>query len=143
MDDFAATGRVMFDTDTFNRYKKGFLSYSANDEQVLALINEVYEDEGYVLDPHGAVSLVAADNLKTELGNSKLICFATAHPAKFPMVINQALNTDTLPETARHHSIEKAKTLSQKVHLCDHTKLEKALIQAMESNRDLIKNSNI
>jgi len=73
------------------------------------------------------------------LGNEKLICFATAHPSKFPDVINKALDTNYLPIAATHRSIEKARRLCEKVYLCDHSHLEEALKHAMETNWDLTK----
>jgi threonine synthase len=141
VDQFNSTGQVDFDKATFESYSQGFLSYSATDKQTLDVIKDVYTDEDYLLDPHGAVSLVAADNLKVVLGKEKLICFATAHPSKFPEVIKQALQTEVLPKAATHKSIEDAKQLCQKVYLCDHTHLEKALIHAMETNWDLTNNN--
>ena len=93
--------------------------------------------ENYLLDPHGAVSLIAADSHKEALGNLKLICLATAHPAKFPEVIKQSLNRNDLPSQASHHSLEKAKSKCEKVYLCDHSHLEEALTNIMESNWDL------
>ncbi len=139
MDEFKEKGIVKFDTQTFETYKKGFLSNSASDEDTIALIKDIYEMEGYLLDPHGAVSLIAADVLKDELGDKKLICLATAHPAKFPEIIKQALGRDELPKAASHLSIEFAKRQCQKGHTCDHSHLEEALIHAMESNWDLTK----
>lgn len=139
MDEFKDTGTVTFDKKTFKTYKKGFLSNSSSNKETLELINEVYMNETYLLDPHGAVSLNAADVLKDVLGNEKLICLATAHPSKFPEVIKQALQANTLPKSVTHLSIEKSKRLCEKVHLCNHEHLEEALIHAMESNWDLTK----
>jgi len=144
MDEFKKNGHVSFDTGAFEKYSKGFLSNSITDAHTLSLIKEMYEGENYLLDPHGAVSLAAADLLKERLGNKKLICLATAHPAKFPDVIQNALGADkVLPETAFHHSIETAKKRCEKVHLCDHSHFEGALINAMESNWNLTKGSTI
>ncbi|MFT5707146.1 MAG: threonine synthase [Oceanospirillaceae bacterium] len=134
IDEFNATGSIQFESHVFDNYSAGFLSNSASDEQTLALIKSIYETEQYLLDPHAAVSLAAADTLKDQLGDEKLICLATAHPAKFPKVIQQALANDVLPEQAMHHSIEQAKSLSEKVHLCEYNVLEYALRQAMLSN---------
>ena len=139
MDEFKVTGTVTFDEETFENYKKGFLSNSTSDKETLDLIHEVYNNENYLLDPHGAVSLHATYILKEKLGNEKLVCLATAHPSKFPEVIKKALHTDTLPKEATHNSIEIAKRLCEKVHLCDHTHIEEALIHAMETNWDLTK----
>jgi threonine synthase len=137
MDEFEATGSIQFESDVFAKYSAGFLSNSADDEQTLALIKSLYDTEQYLLDPHAAVSLAAADTLKEQLGDEKLICLATAHPAKFPDVIQQALACDVLPDQAIHDSIEQAKKLCEKVHLCDYNNAEYALRQAMISNWQL------
>ncbi|MFT5708611.1 MAG: threonine synthase, partial [Oceanospirillaceae bacterium] len=139
MDEFQATGKVTFSEDVQTRYQQGFLSNSCSDAQTLALMNEIYCNEDYLLDPHGAVSLQACDALKAALGPEKTICLATAHPAKFPLIIKQALKLDQLPEAATHPSIESAKKFCQKVHLCEYDILEPALRNAMLTNWELTK----
>ena len=137
MDEFTETGKVTFDKSSYHAYQQGFLSSSVDNRATLELIREVYESEEYLLDPHGAVSLKAADILENELGEKKLICLATAHPAKFPEVISRALGKSQLPEAALHASVEQQKSLCEKVYLCDHSYLESALIHAMESHWEL------
>jgi len=139
MEGFEATGKVKFDKATHDSYKNGFLSYSATDKETLDIINDIYTAEKYLLDPHGAVAMRAADVLKDSLGPEKLICFDTAHPAKFPEIIKKALNKDQLPNSGKHHSTETAKQLCEKVHLCDHAHLYEALRHAMETNWELTK----
>ncbi len=132
MDNFARTGAVDFTGAYHDRLKAGFSSYSVTDEQTLATIRAIYQEEGYLLDPHGAVALAAADALKHTLPSGKLVCLATAHPAKFPDAIKQALGGEQLPKAATHESIEQAKRHCQHVRLCEQPHLEEALIQAME-----------
>jgi threonine synthase len=131
---FSENGKVQFPVDVQAKYQQGFLSHSSNNAQTLEIINSLYQQEKYLLDPHGAVSLVAADALAQQLGPQTLICLATAHPAKFPQVIKQALGTDKLPEAATHQSVEDAKRLSEKVRLCDFSNLEYALREAMQTH---------
>ena len=139
VDSFKEKGWVRFDEKSLEQYKKGFLSSSISDEETLLLIKEIYQAENYLLDPHGAVALAATDHLKEQLKNKKTICLATAHPAKFPSVILKALDTDKLPDAAKHPSIEMAKKRCEKVYLCDHAYLEEALIHAIETNWTLTK----
>lgn len=143
MNQFKKTGEVVFDDVTHKSYSEGYISYSASDTETLALIKELYELEDYLLDPHGAVAVVAADHFSEQLEGSKVLCLATAHPSKFPDSIRQALGTHKLPPASKHHSIEAAKSKCQKVHLCDHAHLESALIHAMESNWDITKGNRI
>ena len=133
--EFKQTGSVQFDTATHAQIKEGFLSHSVSDEETLATIKEVYESEKYLLDPHGAVSVAAAFFLKEKLKGKKIICLATAHPAKFPAITQKALGeNEVLPESAFHHSIEKAKKRCQRLRICEAAHLEEALIYEMENN---------
>ena len=134
VDDFNKNGNIQFDETTYKVISNGFKSNSATDEETLDIIRDLYHSEGYLLDPHGAISLIAADAHKEALGNLKLICLATAHPAKFPEVIKQSLSINELPSQATHHSLEKAKSKCEKVYLCDHSYLEVALINIMETD---------
>lgn len=130
-DEFTSTGIVKFDKETYAAYAEGFLSSSTSDERTLEIIQEFFNNEKYVLDPHGAVAVAASESLKNQLGDRKLVCFATAHPAKFPEVIKEALHIEVLPDEAKHHTIEAAKSLDEKIHLFDHSNLEENLLEAM------------
>ena len=135
--EFQQKGIVKFDKDTYAAYSKGFLANSASDEETLELIKQIFNEENYLLDPHSAVALVAANKLKGKLEGKKLICLATAHPAKFPNTINKALGLEELPASAKHFSVETAKKGCEKVYLCHYEHLEEALIRAMEENWEL------
>ncbi len=135
--EFQSTGQVSFDAATHASFRKGFLSNSATDEETLTLIHDLYQTEGYLLDPHGAVAVQAADQLKAKLGDEKLICLATAHPAKFPETMKKAVRSEVIPKEATHPSLEMASKLCEKVHLCDHSHFEAALRHAMETHWDL------
>ncbi len=137
--EFDKNGRVEFEDEVHEAFSEGYLSYSASDELTLDTIKELYEAEDYLLDPHGAVAVAALDALRNELGEGKSICLATAHPAKFPDVIGKVFASEDLPASSKHPSIEAAKHRCQKVYLCDHSQLEEALIDAMESNWALTK----
>lgn len=137
VDNFNENGNIQFDETTYKIISDGFKSNSATDNETLKIIKEVYLSENYLLDPHGAVSFIAADANKKALKNLKLICLATAHPAKFPEVIRQSLHRNDLPFQATHNSLKKAKSKCEKVYLCDYSHLEKALTNIMETDWDL------
>lgn len=140
-DAFNATGKVQFDEETHASYSEGFLSSSISDERTLELIKEVFAADNYLLDPHGAVALAAIEDLKEPLGDRKLVCMATAHPAKFPQVIKDALQVKTLPDEGKHPSIEAAKALGEKVYSCTHSNLEEELLKMMTADWDLKHNN--
>lgn len=136
MDEFQSKGSVQFDSQTADNIRQGFISASITDERTLSTIADVYESrDGYLLDPHAAVAVAAADTLSnTFTPDTKIICLATAHAAKFPDIICKALAVNNkLPEQAVHKSIEAAKDLCRHVRLCDCTKLAPALTRAMQS----------
>jgi threonine synthase len=136
MDDFHKLGSVQLDARTAGAIRDGYISAAITDEQTLATMAEVYRSrDGYLLDPHAAVAVAAADTLSnTFASDTKIVCLATAHPAKFPDVVRKALGVEEeLPEQARHASIEGAKELCRHVRLCDCSHLAPALTQAMRS----------
>ncbi len=63
-----------------------------SDEQTLQTIREVHASCGYLACPHTAVGLHALDQFFNAGGNAPGIVLATAHPAKFPEVIRQAVS---------------------------------------------------
>jgi threonine synthase len=136
MSDFQDHGGVQLDPHTLSEVKKGFISTSITDEQTISTMATVYKDHGgYLLDPHAAVAVAAAGKLSSEFNpDTKVVCLATAHPAKFPDAIRKALTLDgPLPEGAKHKSIEAAKNLFQRCRSCECTQLTHALHHAMES----------
>jgi threonine synthase len=66
-----------------------FTAASVDDAETLAAIRMVNDKYGYLLDPHGAVGVAAAQKLARELPEP-VICLATAHPAKFPEAVQRA-----------------------------------------------------
>ncbi|WP_455478590.1 threonine synthase [Bartonella sp. B10] len=57
------------------------------------IIDDVYKESGYIADPHTAVALKVARENKNQ--HIPMIILATAHPAKFPDVINSSYNINT------------------------------------------------
>jgi threonine synthase len=66
------------------------MAVSINTEQTLAAIKHAYEQHGYVLDPHSAVGYAAAGIFAQKV-DTPIVCVATAHPAKFPDAVQQAV----------------------------------------------------
>ena len=75
----------MFDND-FPKLKGNLKAVSVSDKNTAETMWEVYDQTGYVLDPHGAVGFYAlAEHLKND-GGKKGIVLETAHPVKFESV---------------------------------------------------------
>jgi len=66
------------------------LATRVDNAQTLAAIQQVHAACDYVLDPHTAVGFAAATRLKDRV-RSPIVCVATAHPAKFPQAVEQAI----------------------------------------------------
>ena len=104
MSDFAATGRASLNGAPETKL---FAAVAINQQQTLAAMRDIKTRFGYVLDPHTAVGVAAAQQLcGTE---EPVLCIATAHPAKFPEAVEQA--TDIVPT---HPSLDALSGLAQR-----------------------------
>jgi threonine synthase len=71
---------------------------SVSDEETRTCIGEFFARTGYVLDPHTAVGVRAHASLAAEV-DTPTVVLATAHPAKFPEVVEEAIGRQVpLPE---------------------------------------------
>jgi len=70
---------------------------SASEQDVMATIAETWRQHRYLLDPHTAVGVRVARRMRRD--GETVICLATAHPAKFPTAIEQAVG-----EAIAHHN---------------------------------------
>jgi threonine synthase len=66
-----------------------FDAASVDDQGTLAVMRDVYEKTGVLVDPHTAVGIGAARQVRTDV-DVPMVCLATAHPAKFPDAVEQA-----------------------------------------------------
>ncbi|SEA53783.1 threonine synthase [Arachidicoccus rhizosphaerae] len=83
------------------KLKTRFSSVSITDDQTKATIKEVYGGTGYLLDPHGAVAYRALADYQQQNPSQKGFILETAHPVKFPDVIESLLDIQIpLPEGA-------------------------------------------
>ncbi len=132
--EFSKTGKVVFDKETHTKYSKGFLSIPITDAQTLGAINQVFQAENYLLDPHAAVAVAGGQHFRAKLAaNTKTLCLATAHPCKFPDSIALALNTNKteLPSAAKHDSVEAAKLHCERGYTCDYKNMGIAIRHSM------------
>lgn len=63
----------------------------------MATMKKWHAEHGYLLCPHTAVGVHAADSLGM-LEGGRTVCLATAHPAKFPEATDQLGIESPLPE---------------------------------------------
>lgn len=67
----------------FRELKEHLSSYSFDDEATKDAIKEVYENTGYVMDPHGAVGYLGLGSFLSQNPEYHGIFLETAHPVKF------------------------------------------------------------
>jgi threonine synthase len=80
-------------SSTWNNMRDNITPYHLDDDATRSTMQEVYEQYGYICDPHGAIGYAALrDTLQQhELG----IYLETAHPAKFKETVDETLGMDT------------------------------------------------
>ncbi|NJD91089.1 MAG: threonine synthase [Geobacter sp.] len=89
---FAATGRIDFSDQEMHQVHSDFCSASVDQKMTLETIAAFKQETGYLLDPHTAVGVRAAQD--SSLPESTYICLATAHPAKFGDAVKAATGND-------------------------------------------------
>lgn len=78
--------RHLFAND-FATLRSGVSGYWFDDDRIRQHITEVHDRSGYILDPHGAVASLGLDSYLAGHPGLTGIFVETAHPAKFPDVI--------------------------------------------------------
>ncbi len=90
MSELRAEGRMETGDTRLASVTEVFDGHSVDDDATRAEIRRTYERTGVVLDPHTAVGVAAARAVRRDPG-IPMICLATAHPAKFPDAVEQAI----------------------------------------------------
>ncbi len=74
------------------RIRSDIEALSISDEETLSEIRSTYDSTGRVIDPHTAVGVATAMKLGGRGGGSSPVIIAsTAHPAKFPEIVEKAI----------------------------------------------------
>ena len=92
MEDFKS-GAMHLDESALGRARELFASHRVDDERMLEVIREVFENTEYLLDPHTAIGVEAARATRRNQ-DVPMVCLATAHPAKFPEAVQKAGQTE-------------------------------------------------
>jgi threonine synthase len=97
MQAFRQTGRMEVADTTWHRARHLFQGFRLDDPGTGAEIRRLYASTDYLADPHSAIGIAAARSLPCG-GGVPVVAMATAHPAKFPDVMEQAVGRrPTLP----------------------------------------------
>lgn len=94
---FAETGALHVPVAPGERVDDTFVAGTGTTEDTLNAIRRYHEDYDYLMDPHTAVGVYVAEQLREP--DEPVICLATAHPAKFSKAIKDAIGREA------HHEI--------------------------------------
>lgn len=78
------------------RAQEVFSSHRVDDLRTVDVIREQFAATGYLLDPHTAIGVEAARRVRRS-AEQPMVCLSTAHPAKFPDAVAQALPYTEIP----------------------------------------------
>jgi threonine synthase len=85
---------------------------SFNDEQTRGCIKKIYQETGYLLDPHGAVGYLGLEKYQRE-NKCQGIVLGTAHPAKFLDVVEPVIGEKVaIPDRLAESMNKEKKTVS-------------------------------
>ncbi len=101
MKEMAKRGRLSVPAEKRANVARVFAARAVNEEETLAQIRDTYEASGYILDPHTAVGVKAAQDFP------EAICLATAHPAKFGDAVQRAIGIQADPPPSLQGLMEK------------------------------------
>ena len=87
---FRTVGNLSIEPDQRRQFIDGvFRAGRIDDTQTLAVMQRIHHDTGMLLDPHSAVGVGVAQQMRNQLG-PMMVTLATAHPAKFPDAVQRA-----------------------------------------------------
>ena len=123
------TGTATVPAERFASLGDVWTSRRTDDPATLEVIGKTYRDTGRLIDPHTAVGLAAAQELRTE--GEPTVVLATAHPAKFPDAVKQATGiAPDLPDSMAdlHERAERCTVLDNDLaavrrHIEEHARL--------------------
>ncbi|HET7085028.1 MAG TPA: threonine synthase [Rhizomicrobium sp.] len=102
MSDFAATRKLALPAPVLSQLRARYSAFASNDNETRAAIAAVHKQTGRIIDPHTAVGAAAAMKMgqKNQGPLSPVVILSTAHPAKFPQAVTEAIGAPP-PEPVR------------------------------------------
>ncbi len=96
MNDLSSKSLFNLDKKEIDKIKKDFEAVKVTDKETVYIINEIYKQHQFIIDPHTATGVGAAKSFKN-LGD--IVVLGTAHPYKFSDTIKKAIGKNLdLPE---------------------------------------------
>ena len=88
MNDLSSKNLFNLEKKEIDKIKKDFEAVKIVDEEAVSIINEIYKEHKFIIDPHTATGVGAARSFKN-LGD--IVVLGTAHPYKFSDTIKKAI----------------------------------------------------
>jgi len=85
----AKTDVVELDEEKLAKARELFDSYAVDEDATIKIMQDVFEETGYLLDPHTAIGVKAAREVRRN-NNIPMITLGTAHPVKFEEAVLRA-----------------------------------------------------
>lgn len=126
MGDFARSRKLELPAPVLSDLRARYSAFASNDDETRAAIRAVYKLTGRIIDPHTAVGVAAAMKMGKPL--SPVVILSTAHPAKFPGAVSEAIGVAP-PEPDRLSGL---KTLPERQDVLDN---DPVLIKRFISSR--------
>ncbi len=113
MNKFRAEGAVTFGQTRWRAMRRIFSGHRLGDNATGEVIAQIHAECGLLLDPHSAIGVEAGRQGRTD-PKAALISLATAHPAKFPVAVEQACGVrpalpprlaDLMERDERYHTL--------------------------------------
>ena len=130
-DQYQTSGRITFSREQQRAISLGLLYQAVSDSEILSTIRDIWNQDGYLLDPHGSVAVRGARCHRPALTTGPIVCLATAHPAKFPEVTRSALGE--IPDGGKHASLEAAQQACERKYTCHFDSMTTTVPQIMRA----------
>jgi threonine synthase len=101
MEQMGREGKLQVSGEKQAEVGKLFYALAVSERDTANQIRQTYEASGYILDPHTAVGVKAADEYPGA------VCLATAHPAKFGDAVREAIGVEAEPPPSLQGLMEK------------------------------------
>lgn len=95
MDSYRSRGELRLDKELHSRLSEDFEAGWLNDGSIVEVIAAVHRKHGLLLDPHSALGWAMAEPLRA--AGEEVVSIATAHPAKFPEAVAEAVGSSPDP----------------------------------------------
>ena len=89
-------GSYTVPANLLEKIQSEFTAYYCDDARAEEIMGRVYNDYGYLCDPHTASGWAAAEDYVAETGDNRaMVVLSTASPYKFPVAVLTAIGGDT------------------------------------------------